>query len=144
MVNSNALLENYLIEYKTNKIIDENRLIWHNTGDTGYYENGILYYYGRSQNFIIIENAKIYSNQIEQSIINNFNAINKCAILQKNKNIYLFIETKQTINYSKLQLFLKEKYNIEKIKITKIRKIPCDIKHHTKINYNKLMERIKK
>ena len=142
LVSSKALLENYLIKDTTNKMIDENEKIWHNTGDTGYYENGILYYYGRSKYFISIDKTKIFSNQLEQNITNNFNNINKCAVLQKNNNVYLFIETRKKIDYNNLLSFLKDNYKIYKVKIIKIRKIPCDIKHHTKINYNKLIERI--
>ena len=142
LVSSKALLENYLIKDTTNKTIDENKKIWHNTGDTGYYENGILYYYGRSKYFISIDKSKIFSNQLEQNITNNFNNINKCAVLQKNNNIYLFIETRKIIDYNNLLAFLKDNYKINKIKIIKISKIPCDIKHHTKINYKKLIERI--
>ncbi|MDE5769768.1 MAG: acyl--CoA ligase [Oscillospiraceae bacterium] len=141
LVSSRALLENYLIQDKSNKTM-EDHTVWHNTGDTGVYENGILYYLGRSKYRLNVESGSIYSNQIEQNVILQFKAIQKCAVLQKDDMVYLFVEISETLDFSEIAVFLRERYHIRNIQIRRLKRIPCDVKHHTKINYQKLMERI--
>lgn len=140
LVSSRALLEHYLIQDSSNKTLD-GHTIWHHTGDTGVYENGILYYLGRSKYRLHTENGSLYSNQIEQSVILRFRAIQKCAVLQKDDRVYLFVEISEPLDVSEVADFFRERYHIN-IQIRRLKKIPCDVKHHTKINYQKLMERI--
>lgn len=140
-VSSSALLENYLVQDLSNKTKDC-QTVWHNTGDTGVYENGVLFYLGRNKYEIRLDNRKLYSNQIEQDLILQFEELNKCAVLQYNGTVYLFVESSAKRNLPAVEGFLKEKYNIGKLRLKTLKKIPCDVKHHTKINYNKLMKKI--
>ena len=139
LVSSKALLEDYLVQDKTNKILDADNTIWHNTGDAGCYENGILYYYGRNKYYIKNGTHKIYSSQIEQGVTNNFRKIDKCAVIQKGNAVCLYIQTKKDIDYNEIKIYLKKRFHISRINIYKIKKIPCDVKYHTKINYSKLL-----
>ncbi|MDE5547822.1 MAG: acyl--CoA ligase [Clostridia bacterium] len=141
MVSSSALLENYLVQDLSNKTKD-GQTVWHNTGDTGAYENGVLYYLGRSKYEIQTDGGKFYSNQIEQNVILQFQELDKCAVLQYNGVVYLFVECSEKCNLTDVEVYLKETFQIEKLRVKKLKKIPCDVKHHTKINYNKLMKRI--
>lgn len=141
-VSSDALLENYLGRKRSDKEKD-GQTVWHDTGDTGVYENGVLYYLGRSKYEMRLGCGKVYSNQIEQAVALEFGEIYKCAALQRGGTVYLFIECSGECNLSAVEKFLKESFGIEKLQLKILKKIPCDVKHHTKINYNKLMKRIR-
>lgn len=146
MVTSDALLENYLnADDCGNKSIDGDNVIWHTTGDAGEYKNDMLYYFGRNDMYIMLDGRgqTVYSSQAEQDLIVNFDFINKCAVICKAEKLYLFVEVKshKKTSLQSVREYLCEKYGIEHIKIVKMRKIPCDVKHHTKINYTKLKKK---
>lgn len=132
LVSSEALTNNY----------DNKNIITsyeHDTHDRGFIENDELYYLGKSNTKIEINGRTYYSNQIEQELAVKY-SIKKCAFLDYNGKHYLFIEDKNEI--SNTRKYLKEKYGID-VKVVYINKIPCDIKHHTKIDYKKLKEKLK-
>lgn len=148
MVTSDALLQNYLNSDNCgNKSIDDDNVIWHTTGDAGEYKDDMLHYFGRNDMYIPIDESgtRIYSSQAEQGLIVKFDFINKCAVICKSNKLYLFVEIKKGKKYSSKNVieYLCEKYGIEQIEIKKMRKIPCDVKHHTKINYTRLKKKIK-
>lgn len=125
----------------TINIEKENKAKEHITNDKGYLLNNELIYLGRLNNKITINNKDIYFNQIEQNIILSYPHIEKCAFLSKDNNYYLFIK-KNIKNNNDIKKFLKNKYKIDTT-IIKLKEIPCDVKHHTKIDYNKLRRIIK-
>ncbi len=79
-----------MIEYYKNKdatdeyfYIDENGVKWNNTGDIGYIdENGELYVLGRSSDYSIINDAKVYNFDIE-NIIMQFDEVSLCDVLER-------------------------------------------------------------
>ncbi|MDD6395164.1 MAG: class I adenylate-forming enzyme family protein [Firmicutes bacterium] len=148
MVTSGALLESYLnVDCCGNKSVDDDNVIWHTTGDAGEYKDGMLYYFGRNDMYIPLggNGKRVYSSQVEQNLIVKFDFINKCAVICKSNKLYLFVEIKKGKKYSPKSVinYLCEKYGIEQIEVKKMSKIPCDVKHHTKINYTKLKKKIK-
>ena len=141
-VSSPALLENYLDKFKDNKVRDEQGILWHHTGDTGAVINGKLHYFGRTKAVIHLDGKRYFSNQIEQQVILHFRNINKCAILEKDGVIYMFYESKHPPSSAQLADFMQE-IKATNYLIKRLHKIPCDVKHHTKINYNSLLKRLK-
>lgn len=129
-VSSNALTNNY--------IDNSNLSDSHDTGDRGYLNNNELIFLGKENAALNINDDIIYSNQIEQELVLNYK-LNKCAILEYNKKFYLFLEERNKA--LEIKEYLKQRYKINTI-IKVIKKIPCDIKHHTKINYKELKELI--
>ena len=112
----------------------------YNTNDNGYIKNNNLIYLGRTNSNTIINKTKVYYNQIEQEVILNNKQIKKCAFIEKNNQYYLFVQ-KCKFNKKKVISEIKQKYSITLILKT-ITKIPCDIKHHTKIDYKRLKRMI--
>ena len=141
-VSSPALLESYLDKYKDNKVRDKEGTLWHHTGDTGAVIDGKLYYYGRTRATVHLNNKRYFSNQIEQKMIRRFRNIDKCAVLEKDKELYVFYESKRPPSNLQFKYFFRE-IKAPKCHVKRLRKIPCDAKHHTKINYYALLERIK-
>ena len=140
-VRSDALLEHYLKDDKTSKTKDENGFVWHHTNDMAVQKNGVFYFLGKNKNYIMAEGKKIYSNEIEQKITALMDNIPKCAVLQGEDGVYVFLENYSTGTENKVKKILFETYNITCFKVVGIKKIPCDVKHNTKINYKKLKER---
>ncbi len=140
-VTSNALLETYLNSESTqNKVIDDENTTWHNTGDTGEYKNNVLIYFGRSDRYLEHENKKIYYSQIEQALSANFRTIEKVAILTNNNQVIVFIEKEKDVHvdHEEIKVFIKTSFKLEKVMVKNIKKIPCDVKHNTKIDYREL------
>ncbi len=143
-VSSDALLKDYLCyDDMKNKLCDGDGRIWHMTGDAGYICGGKLYYSGR--NDMRIGADGIYSNEAEQALCASFSVLEKCAVLAKDDVIYLFVQSGKgsKVDTDALRAFLRENFSFENVKIKKIKKISCDVKHHTKIDYKKLKILIK-
>ncbi len=142
LVASEAMLERYLVIDPSTKETDADGILWHHTNDIAQEENGLLYFLGKSRRFVEINGERIYSNCIEQRLISNFPDIPKCAVLMHNNRITVAI---QRGNYScttaEISRFLGT-IGIKNADTRYIKKIPCDVKHHTKINYDKLKEQL--
>jgi len=143
LVTSEAMLENYLIEDNTTKEIDDDGTLWHHTNDIAEFDGERLCFLGKSGRFVKIGERLIYSNCIEQKIVARFESIPKCAVLRHNDRIFVFLQRRKCA-VEKLEVveFLKE-LGIASPEIRYIKRIPCDVKHHTKINYDKLRECLK-
>ena len=136
-VHSDVVLTAYLnLENKRGEVDEEGRY-WHKTGDLGRIENGKLYYLGRRDVFVRGKNGNLFSNDLEQEIVRSFSGIRKCAFFYHDGNNHLFIEG-DFPEEAELRNFVKEREIGEDVIINCIAKIPCDAKHHSKINYNRL------
>ena len=129
LVKSDALLTKTLEKIEINNK-------YYDTNDIGKIKDNTLIYIGKNKFFIEINNKKIYSNEIEQDIILEFRQLQKCAVLQKNEKYYVVIEDYK-IKPEEVQKYIIDKYNIE-TDIIRMKIIPRDNKHHTKIDYMKL------
>ena len=137
MVHADVVLTTYLNPENKRGVVDEEGQYWHKTGDLGRIENGKLYYLGRRDVFVRGKNGNFFSNDLEQEIIRSFSGIRKCAFFYHEENNYLFIEG-DFPKEAELRNFVKEREIGEDVIINCITKIPCDAKHHSKINYNQL------
>lgn len=142
LVTSAAMLESYLISDPSTKETDIEGTLWHHTNDIAAEENGVLYFLGKSRRYIELSGKRIYSNCIEQQIIAAFPDIPKCAVLQHNGGIYAVLQRgSKAVDIYAVKSFLQEQGITAEIRT--IKKIPCDVKHHTKINYDKIKEQLK-
>ncbi|MBE6861883.1 MAG: acyl--CoA ligase [Ruminococcus sp.] len=138
LVTSEAMLENYLISDSSTKETDADGTLWHHTNDIAEYDSDLLYFLGKSRRYVTVGNKKIYSNCIEQEIIAHFPELAKCAVVEHNGKIHVFLQKgKYKVRTEDIAKLLKN-IGTDNAKITAIKKIPCDVKHHTKIDYDKL------
>ena len=103
----------------------------------------MIYFLRKNKYFVSVNNQKIYSQEIEQRIINNLEKIPKCAVLQHQEKVYVFLEDYTKELAEKIAKILRKTYQITNSEVVPIKKIPCDVKHHTKIHYEKLKKRFK-
>ena len=113
---------------------------FYDTNDVGYIKGGKLYYRGKSGFCLHIGGKTVYSNEIEQRFILSFPEIGKCAAVEHERRFYLFLEDK-TLPRTEISAYLQKEYGVPFF-IKTIRAIPRDVKHHTKINYLDLMQRL--
>lgn len=141
LVASEALLENYVSDSDTSKILDENGILWHRTNDYAGYHGSFLYYKGKGGNSIDVNSVRIFSNIIEQEIIAQFPSIPKCAVFMKSESVYVVVQGRLKPSQKDGIETIMRSFGVTSWKLRMLRKIPCDVKHHTKINYQKLREK---
>lgn len=148
MVSGKAMLDQYLVKGQlTNKEVDENQVVWHKTGDAGEIRDGKLFYYGRCDKKLSF-NEGLYSSQLEQQICVHFSAIEKCAVCvdkQDSKKFWIFVVCSniRCFDSHELYSYLQGQLPTAEIVIKRLNKMPCDVKHHTKINYKALQKIMK-
>ncbi len=143
LVSSDAMLENYLISDSSTKETDADGTLWHHTNDIAESDGDRLFFLGKSRRYVTVGNNRIYSNSIEQEIIAHFPELAKCAVVEHNGKIYAFLQKgKYKVRTENIAMLLKN-FGIDSAEISAIKKIPCDVKHHTKIDYDKLKGYIK-
>lgn len=136
MVHAAVVLTDYLRPEQQRGFRDEEGRYWHKTGDAGRLENGILYYLGRRDVFIKTGSGEIYSDEVEQELVRTFPSIQKCACFYHKGYNYLYTQG-AFFDEELLQNFLKLR-GVEDCIISCGVEVPCDVKHHSKINYNLL------
>ncbi len=143
LVTSEAMLESYLVSDPSTKERDSDGTLWHHTNDIAELENGVLYYLGKSGRYVEANGRRIYSNVLEQRLIARYPDIPKCAVLQHGDRIYAVIQIgEHNPRPHEIMDFLQSE-GIDSAEIVFLKKIPCDVKHHTKIDYNKLKEQLR-
>ena len=140
LVTSDALLESYLVHDPSTKERDTEGVLWHHTNDIAEEQDGLLYFLGKSRRYVTVNGSRIYSNCLEQQLIAAFPDIPKCAVLQQDGRIYAVLQ-RAAYDPSAVKAFLSGQ-GID-AQVMTVKKIPCDVKHHTKINYDKLKEQLK-
>lgn len=136
LVHSDVVLTAYLNPENKRGVVDENGLYWHKTGDLGRIVDGKLFYLGRKDVFVRGKKGDTFSNDLEQEAIRRFSGIRKTAVFYHEEKNFLFVEG--SCEEEALRYLVKEWDIGEDTVITFLSKIPCDAKHHSKINYNKL------
>ena len=132
LVNSKALLRKELgYNFKER---------YYDTNDIGFLNNDRLYYIGKDGTSIKINGANYYANEIEQQISLEFPELPKCAVIGRQKGNCLFLEG--DVDVDKIKEYVFNKYGI--VNVAKMKSIPRDPKHHTKINYARLKSYCKK
>ena len=129
LVNSKALLRNEIDGHNDERYYD--------TNDIRKMVDGKIYYVGKNGTELLINDKKIYANEIEQRIVLEQKALRKCAVVQKDNRVIVFIEGE--CDKESVKELLMDDYNV-KCEIISMKLIPRDVKHHTKIDYFKLKE----
>ncbi len=142
LVTSEALLESYLINDPSTKETDESGILWHHTNDIAAQENGVLYFLGKSGRYIGISGERAYSNCIEQQIIVRFPKLHKCAVLEHSGKQWVALQKGDSPDTVAVAEFVRS-LGMTDSELRIVKRIPCDVKHHTKIDYNKLKEQLK-
>lgn len=142
MVHSQALLKAYLAHDRANSWVDKGGKFWHKTGDAGLYQDGRLYYLGRKDVFVQAGDQSIHSNPIEQDLVLQFEPVQKCAFFYHQGQNHLFLQGKTRPQEAAIKAYLKDKGLGDATVFYHNYPIPCDIKHHTKINYSLLKLRL--
>ncbi len=147
IVSGNHILEKYIQNeeaIKRNKIfVGEKNICWHRTGDSGYVdEKNNLFLTGRCA-YIIQKHEKMIFPFICENHFLQIEGINIATILEVNQKIIIFVEinkkTNKHIIYKKLSKLCMEFY-IEFDEIIFLAKIPRDLRHHSKIDYARLID----
>lgn len=113
--------------FKENKIVEEDGIIWHKTGDSGFLQKGDLYLTGRCKELTWKNNQLIAPFVIEMEF-NKKSFIHRSAVLEFNGRIILVIE------YIDEQIPIEvDKNIIDEVRI--LTSIPMDPRHHTKVDY---------
>ena len=142
-VSGRHVLKNYFKNegaFKRNKI-DDNGIIWHRTGDSGFVDaNGMLYLTGPCSN-LIIKNNKILSPFIVEFMISQLDGFRCGTIIENNKfTAIVEIADKQK---PKAVIFKMLKEIIPELEdIIIVKHIPRDPRHYSKIDYQKLKNQI--
>ncbi len=142
LVSSEALLESYLINDLSTKETDDDGTLWHHTNDIASLENGLLYFLGKSRRYIELSGNRVYSNCIEQQLISLFPMIPKCAVLEHGGKIWVVLQRGEAFGIASVEEVI-QRFGIPSAEIRTVKKIPCDVKHHTKIDYDKLKEQLR-
>lgn len=108
--------------------------IWHKTGDLGYFdENGALWLLGRKTEIFSDANGIVYPLAMETWIIEKYKVNHMAVLHDKNKRIVV-IESGKEMNIDINGI----KKDCKADKIVVLKHFPMDVRHHSKINYNKL------
>ncbi len=118
--------------YQRNKIEVE-RTVWHRTGDSGYLQDGELYLTGRCKQ-LIFRNGKVISPFVVENQLAQIPEVRIGTILERESRIILVIEksNKNSIEANAFDGFIFDE-------IRYLRHIPRDPRHHSKIDYEKLV-----
>jgi len=111
-------------------------ICWHRTGDSGYLENGMLYLCGKS-NTLINKNNKIIAPFIYENYFQNMAGVEIGTILHLNNRLLALIEMNDNSKKKEVEAEIR---SLELLfdKIIFLKKIPCDPRHNSKIDYELL------
>ncbi|MCR5717541.1 MAG: acyl--CoA ligase [Oscillospiraceae bacterium] len=140
LVASQALLAHYLTG-DCGKETDSSGTLWHHTGDMAARDGEILTFRGKCGRTLPVGADRLYSNEAEQTIIRTFPDCPKCAVLEHGGKIHVFTQPPHP-DSAELFAVLKQ-LGIQNPVLHRMLKIPCDVKHHTKIHYEKLKGKLK-
>lgn len=111
---------------------------WHRTGDSGYLESGCLYLTGRV-NTLMYRNGEILSPFMYQNYLQSLPGVVLGTIIEKDKKLMVVLELEKSAEKEKvLDRIQKLPVQADEIKI--LTAIPRDPRHHSRIEYERLME----
>ena len=115
------------------KIPRANGLVWHRTGDAGFFDTqGRLWLVGRIKDALIIDGERIYTFAAEKELDALAN-INRSALIQYKQTIILVLETTTSINHQTI-LNILIKHHIPHAQFALIKQMPVDGRHNSKID----------
>lgn len=119
--------------FKNSKITVGND-VWHRTGDSGFMENGELYLTGRCTQ-LIRKNHRLLSPLIVENLLLEIEGIAIGTVMDVNGSIIVAVES-ETITREQI---LPQLASVEFDDLRILAKIPRDPRHHSKIDYPRLL-----
>ncbi len=136
VVTGNHVNKNYYKNQKAFiaiKIVDDGGLIWHRTGDIGYFKNGHLYLVGRDHRILDDNGSKVYPYPIEQEIEMEFGLTDLGYIKNNRGKFILYVGSVQNVNSDQIKLHIISKgYPCDAV-ITRSKPLPRDARHKSKL-----------
>ena len=141
--------------FKTTKIMDEKKQVWHRTGDLAYLnENNDLWIVGRTNN--AIERAGAYFFPVRAEVLLKRMAfVHRCGFLgvpdaQLGQATYAVVELhaaqeKSNFDFDSARKEIQRVFRKNKIPLDQIRfvhSIPMDPRHHSKVEYKTLRDQL--
>ena len=136
-----------------NKIMEKNGVVWHRTGDLGYFDkNDILWITGRRHSVVRTDNGTFYPEHIEPAF-NPIRGVERAGLVgysdRKTGKQLAVVVLKVTKPYDAREIMRQaKKLNMEKgffiEKILFCRYLPVDPRHNSKINYPVLGNAVRK
>ena len=122
-----------------NKILDENNVIWHRTGDIAQMDSqGRIWLKGRLKSLIYLENGKAILPLEIESFFNKMNNVIRTALQKIGNDIVLWVQTKNSECRNELTEQFKNHISKRDIPIKKLiflDEIPVDGRHQSKVDY---------
>ena len=134
IVSGPHVLDNYFQNpeaMNTQKVRYE-QTVWHRTGDSGFIQNEQLYLTGRCKQ-LIVKGNRTYAPFIIENQISEIEGITCGTLLIKNHNTHLVVES--TLSKKNLTSLTS---HLEYDTLTRVKNIPKDPRHHSKIDYEQL------
>ena len=128
--NSEETYQQQKIEVGTN--------LWHKTGDSGYVKNGVLFLTGPCNALVELE-SKLSSPFSFETKIRQIKGIKKGTFVQCNSKLISVVESSLPLEILNIELQKILTFD----HIISLKKIPMDLRHHTKINYIELKKIVK-
>lgn len=139
IVSGSHVLKEY---YNNRELLKQNKIFvgqdcWHRTGDSGYLDNeGKLYLTGRCTTLIFTE-EQIIAPFIYENYFQSIHGIEIGTIMAHDHKIFAMIELKKDgLKSTILHQLQSQPLKLDEIKFLK--KIPRDLRHNSKIDYEKL------
>ena len=123
--------------FEKSKVIDDSGVIWHRTGDLGYFEDEHIYLVGRDHRLIIRKEEIYYPYPIEQHISLKF-GLDDVGYVQIDDEILFFIGSGQAVDSKAIKNEINaQDYPIDRI-ILQQKALPRDDRHKSKLQIQEL------
>src|SRR5690606_8626508 len=129
--------------YKNEQAFQANKILiagvyWHRTGDGGYIRDGRLFLTGRC-NTLIPQGEDWLSTFVFENFVQSINGIEMGTILSDGNDITAFIELTEETPLMEEHVLTELQQLPFKITTVKFQQLPRDPRHHSKIEYSKLI-----
>jgi len=119
-----------------NKICHETE-VWHRTGDAGFVDKeGELFLVGRCDQLIYFDD-KMFSPFVYEYVLKQVKGVSIGTIMKVDEKLVVFVEVKNNYDRAAVETIFEG----EEFRIVELDSIPRDPRHHSKIDYKKLLKK---
>lgn len=117
---------------------------WHRTGDLGYFDDdGLLWLLGRQKAAITDARGTVYPFAVESAVISEYGLRHACLLQSGGKRVLVMERPAGGAAQQESeaeQNTVRERYQLDEV--LWIDRMPMDIRHHAKVNYEKLHQTV--